>query len=318
MEFREDRLVAPDGTAIWWAVLGVERGEPPFVLLDGIGCDGFVWRRLIPAWARRRRIVRLHLRGHGGSGVPRGYRHLAVEDLADDVARVLDAAGIGRAVIAGHSMGSQVALEVHRRHPARVAALLLVCGGPGHLLDTFHDAPHLKNVFPYAKELVERFPAVARTVVGKLLPTDLAFQVASRLELDSTRARREDIMPYLSHLGRMDPLVFVKMLDAASRHDASGHLPFVNVPALVVAGSEDRFTPPRLSVAMAARLPDAELFVVDGGSHAAPVEQPAAVRLRVERFLRRHGLAASGTAAPGRLPAGALDRTAPTHWTVRR
>lgn len=318
MEFREDRLIAPDGTAIWWAVLGVERGEPPLVLLDGIGCDGFIWRRLLPSWAKRRRIVRLHLRGHGESGVPRGYRHLSIEDLADDVARVLDAAGIPRAVVAGHSMGCQVALELHRRHPTRVAALLLLCGSPGHLLDTFHDGPFLKNVFPYAKELIERFPAAARAVGARLFPTGFAFQVATRLELDPARARREDIMPYLAHLGRMDPLVFVTLLDHASRHDASDHLPYVSVPALVVAGSEDRFTPLRLSVSMAARLPDADLLVLDGGSHAAPVEQPGPIRLRVESFFRRHGFAAGPVGRGGRIPARVLDRTAPALGTGRR
>jgi pimeloyl-ACP methyl ester carboxylesterase len=41
----------------------------------------------------------------------------------------------------GHSMGVQLALEFHRRHPERVQALVLVCGSPGHLLDIFHDTP---------------------------------------------------------------------------------------------------------------------------------------------------------------------------------
>lgn len=310
MEFREDRLIAPDGTAIWWAVLGVERGDPPLVLLDGIGCDGFIWRRLLPPWAERRRIVRLHLRGHGRSGVPRFYRHLSIRDLADDVARVLAAAGIDRAVVAGHSMGCQVALELHRRHPGRVAALLLLCGAPGRLLDTFHDGPYLKKVFPYAKEVVERFPGVARGLVAKVLPTDFAFRVATLLELDPRRARREDILPYLTHLGRMDPVVFVRMLDEASRHDASDHLPYVDVPALVVAGAEDRFTPVRLSVEMAERLPVAELLVLRRGSHAAPVEQPEPIRIRVEAFLRERGLSRGAGGGGPRLSAEVLDRAA--------
>ena len=64
------------------------------------------------------------------------------------------------------------------------------------------------------------------------------------------------------------------------------------VPVLVVAGSRDGFTPPDLSAAMAAAVPDAELLVVDGGSHTAPLERPEFVNDAVVAFLER-ALAAS-------------------------
>ncbi len=283
---REDFATLPDGTRLFYRVTGEPGPGPDLVLLDGVGCEGFVWRHLAPRWARRRRVLHLNYRGHGRSEVPRGYAGLTVEDAADDVAFLVEREGLQRPVVAGHSMGCQVALELHRRHARHVSGLLLFCGSHGRPLDTFHDAGTLKAVFPWARRAVERWPSLTRALTGSLLPTELAFQVSARVELNPDWVRREDFMPYLHHLSVMDPVVFVRMLDAAGRHTAQDHLPHVDVPALVVAAERDRFTPMRLSVEMAERIPGAELLVVRGGSHAAPIEQSELCLLRTERFLR--------------------------------
>ena len=66
----------------------------------------------------------------------------------DDLNRVMDAAGIEQAVLFGHSMGVQVALEFHRRYAHRVKGLVLICGSYGTPLDTFHDGNWLKRALP--------------------------------------------------------------------------------------------------------------------------------------------------------------------------
>src|SRR2546428_815329 len=71
----------------------------------------------------------------------------------------------------------------------------------------------------------------------------------------------------------------------ASEHPAFGHLPHVNVPTLIVAGTEDTFTPYWLSQEMHSRIPDAELLTVPGGTHVAPIEHPELITLRLEKFL---------------------------------
>ena len=285
MAARHGQALASDGTRLWWRASGA--GSPAVALTDGIACAGFVWKHLEPALARWWRVIRWNYRGHGRSDPPRDPSRVAVEDHARDLLAVLDAAGERRAVLAGHSMGVQVVLEAHRQAPERVAGLLLVCGSPGRVLDTFHDSTLLRRAFPYARALVEAFPEAARWVFRRLVPTELAYQLGSRLETNHRLVRREDLFPYLDEVSAMDPALFVRMLDAASRHDAEAHLPRVDVPTLVVAGERDTWTPFWLSQRMAAAIPGAELLVLRGGSHVGPLEHPELLALRVESFLRR-------------------------------
>jgi len=78
------------------------------------------------------------------------------------------------------------------------------------------------------------------------------------------------------------------MLRAAQAHDASDMLPTIRVPTLVIAGERDVFTPRHLSVQMAGRIPNAEMLEIPRGSHAALVEQPELINLRIEKFIRAH------------------------------
>jgi pimeloyl-ACP methyl ester carboxylesterase len=103
-------------------------------------------------------------------------------------------------------------------------------------------------------------------------------------------AGRADIDRYLEHLAVMDPRIFLGMVAAAAEHDVEPDLPDIHVPTLVFASEKDLFTPLHRSLAMARRLPDAELLVLAEASHAAIIEHPAAINLRIERFLRERGI----------------------------
>jgi pimeloyl-ACP methyl ester carboxylesterase len=213
---------------------------------------------------------------------------MTVDDAVADLLCVLDAARERKVVLAGHSMGVQIALEAYRRRPERVKALLLLFGAPGRLLDTFHGTDVVRRIFPWARNAVLRWPDVARRLVQAVVPTDVALQYALRFEVDGARVEAGDIVRYLDDLSRVDPTLFVRLLDSAANHDASAVLPHVAVPTLVVAGERDTFTPLRLSVDMARTIPGAELLVVPGGTHVGPLEHPGLVNARVREFLARH------------------------------
>lgn len=274
---------ASDGTWIFWESAGT--GGPAIVLCDGVGCAGYIWRRLAPELARRHRVIHWNYRGHGRSGHPHDPERVTVADAADDLRAVLDAAGEERVVLAGHSMGVQVVLEAYHRAPERVAAMVLVCGSPGRPLDSFHDSPLLGVVFPYVKELVLLVPHLVRAVFQKILPTRLALEIGLMIEVNRQLLPPEDMAQYLGELAGVDPAVFVRTLADAARHDATEYLPEVDVPTLVVAGERDGFTPLRRSMAMQAMIPRSDLLVLPAGTHTGPLEHPELVALRLQKFL---------------------------------
>lgn len=309
--FRQDYLQLPSGASIFFQVEG--DGEPGMVLCDGLGCDGFAWKYLQPFLGQRFRVLRWHYRGHGKSGLPYDREQIGMMYNCDDLAAVMDAADMGRAVVFGHSMGVQMGLEFHRRYASRVLGLVLLCGSYGNPLDTWHGHDKLRHLFPYVRRAVERFPLFAAQLTRLVLSTELAVQVGILTELNRELMRPKDMVPYFQHLARMDPVVFVRTLDALANHSAWDHLPFVDVPSLVIGGDKDRFTPGYLSEELAGRIPGAELLMVRGGSHTTPLEVPELVELRVERFLRERvlGLGLGAATRPDPRASGQAGGPAP-------
>jgi pimeloyl-ACP methyl ester carboxylesterase len=264
-------------------------GAPAVVFCDGIGCDGYVWKYLERTLVENHTVVHWHYRGHGRTPPPRDPRRVDVEDLADDLAGVLDAAlGEGStAVLAGHSMGVQVCLEAYRRHRERVSGLILLCGSYGTPLRTFKGRATLEQVLPYFKFVVNRIPGLVTGFWRRMVATELAYQIATRFELNGELIRREDFIPYLEHMANIDVQLFLEMLASAGRHSARELLEEVEVPTLIVSGERDGFTPARLSEEMHQLIRESELFVVPDGSHTAPIERPAEVTSRIADFLRK-------------------------------
>ena len=275
-----------DGSPLFYESWGERGHATPVLLCDGIGCDGYVWRHLRHDLGDRF-CVHPHYRGHGRTALPRDPARVTIEDLADDVACVLDDALVERAVLIGHSMGVQVALETYRRHTAHVAGLVLVCGAPSHPLRTFRGSAALEDWLPLIQRWIQRAPGVFNRVSRAVLPTRLAYEVASRFEIRRELVEPGDFMPYLEGMARIDSRLFIAMLSAAGHHSAEDLLPAVTVPTLVIAGGRDGFTPPDRSRAIAAAVPGAELLEIPNASHTAPIEHPQLVNLAIRDFLSR-------------------------------
>jgi pimeloyl-ACP methyl ester carboxylesterase len=281
----EAYAVARDGAPIYYRVVG-QAGSTDLVLCDGIGCDGYVWKYLERGLADDHRLIHLHYRGHGRTPVPRDRQRVSIADLADDVASVMEAAGSKRAVLVGHSMGVQVCLEAFRRHHDLVSGLVLICGAYGHPLRTFRGRKTLETALPWIAYGANRVPRLVRSIWKNLIPTRLAYTIATRVEVNGELIQVADFMPYLEHIAQVDPALFLDMMGHMGRHSAKEVLSTIDVPSLVIAGGRDNMTPRWLSEEMAKEIPGSELLVVEDGSHTTPIERPQLVTDTVARFLR--------------------------------
>ncbi len=259
------------------------------VLTDGIACDGFIWKYLWDDLASVCDVAHWNYRGHGRSGLPADPKRIELSDLARDLDTVRRAVGDPEVVLVGHSMGCQVSLEGYRLRPEKVRGLVLICGAPGRITHTFKGTDVLAQMLPKLIERVDAHPEIVRALWGRV-PAEMALRLAMLTGEVDRSIRPEDVMPYLKHMVDIDVPMFLRMLRSAGDHSAVDLLPRVNVPVLVIGGDRDTFTPPRYAEEMAAALPQGELLMVTGGSHAVPIERPDLVRERIQRFLRERVL----------------------------
>jgi pimeloyl-ACP methyl ester carboxylesterase len=269
-----------DGTPIAWRVDG-PAGGTPLALCNGIACADGYWRDIVPALSEHRPVIRWHYRGHGLSGPPQDPGAVGVDDVAGDLRAVLDAAGVDRSAVAGHSYGVQVALEAARRMPARITAVIAVAGAPEAALPG-GDAGLL--FIEALERLHHASPRLAEAVWDAAWSSTAAYWVGRAVRGTNARAPRHVMAEYFNHVRGLDVSVLLPMMRAMQAHSAAGALEDLGVPLLAIAGDSDGITPLEVMQALAVRA-RGELAVIRGGTHTLPAEEPQAVVAHVAPFL---------------------------------
>jgi 3-oxoadipate enol-lactonase/4-carboxymuconolactone decarboxylase len=251
-----------DGCRLYWKLDGAD-SLPPLVLLNSIGTDMGLWDAVLPGLSPAFRLLRIDTRGHGASDAPAGDYTLA--QLADDVAAIMDDAGVTRAAVAGVSLGGMMAMELALRHPPRVSALALICTSPA--MDAVAWQARIETVRGQGTA------AIAELAVGRLLSPDF-------------RVRHPGIADSLLRFIRAQSDQGYAGAGAAIRDmDLLDRLAAIAVPALVVTGERDISTP-------FAGHGDRLLASIPGARHAAlasahlpPIEAPGALAAMLRGFL---------------------------------
>jgi pimeloyl-ACP methyl ester carboxylesterase len=213
------------------------------------------------------RCILPDLRGFGRSGRSGPY---SMDQYADDVAAILDALRIERAVIGGLSLGGYVAFAMLRRHRRRIRGLVLA--------DTRAEGDD-----EAARQRRADLAALARekgivAVAARQLPG---------LVGKSTREQNPalyDAIHAIMMSATVEGIVGASAAMAA-RPDATPLLEGIDVPTLVVCGEEDALTPPKAMRAMAAKIPGATFEVLAGAGHLSSMERPAAFNHVISEFL---------------------------------
>lgn len=244
----------------------------PIVLLHGFPHTRHLWDAQRVALAPHCRVIAPDLRGFGDSAMLANGALLGMTRHADDVAVLLDALAIDRAIIAGLSMGGYATLAFWKRHRHRVRALVL--------LDTRASADT-----PAVRERRAATIDLARAE-GALAVADA--QIASSLGATTRRTH-----PALVHRVRdMMATVSATTMIAAqegmlAREDATAWLDGIDIPTLLVVGDEDAITPVKEMRAMRERIPGSALEIIEHAGHLTPVEQPERVSAALLGFAQR-------------------------------
>lgn len=267
--FRRMPLTTGAPVSLYYELRG-DAGAPPLLLIRGLARTHEHWLELTPLLARSFRLVLLDNRGVGRSSVPRPPYSTA--QMADDAARVLDAAGLERAHVFGVSLGGMIAQELALRHPARVERLVLGCTTAGRR------AGHPVSL------------RAALTLLGALR-FDAERAVAHTAPLVASPAflaRRPDIIETWQRLARERPPTRAGVLGqllAAGAHDTVARLGRVRAPTLVLTGDADRLISPENSRYLARAIPGARLELLPGAGHDFTTERPAESTALLEGFL---------------------------------
>lgn len=250
-------------------VLGYEEAGsgPLLVLVHAFPLDSAMWEDQLRGLAGIRRVVAVDLRGRGRS------RHgedddWTIDTHADDLARTIDELGMQQADLAGISMGGYVLFSFWRRHRERVRSLIL--------MDTKATADPEE-----ARQGRERTAArVRKEGTGALLEELLP----RLLSADSTPEARERVkMMFLRTPGETAARDALAMRD---RPDSTVDLPTIDVPTLVLNGTEDVLVPMAVAAEMAGMIPGVTLAGIPRAGHLAPLEQPFATNRALREFLQ--------------------------------
>lgn len=221
----------------------------PLVLLHGYPLDHRLWDEVVPLLEDQFDLILPDLRGFGGSSTVDAF--YTMEDIASDIAGLLDFLGIQKTAIAGHSMGGYVALAFAKLYPERITGLGLVSS------QVLADTPAKReDRFKTAAEVAEKGPA---SVVEAMAPK---FTNDPRLQ-DFARSSME----------LQQPAAYIGALKAmGERVDSTPLLETIRYPVVIVHGDADTLIPIDRAREIKAALPDAYLVEISGVGHMPMME----------------------------------------------
>jgi pimeloyl-ACP methyl ester carboxylesterase len=261
-------------------VVDIGEGDPPIVFIHGLAGSWQNWLENIPHFvAAGHRVVAFDLPGFGASELP--AEKVSIAGYGRLVDTLLDALGLGPAVLVGNSMGGFIGAEVAIQFPQRVEELVLVSSA-GLTIEYQRDE-RILGLLRFSRRMLMAWGGF----------------IGARSDAVARRPRTRDLLLGLvvAHPDRLPaPLVaeqmrgagnpgFVDALDALTAYPIRSRLGEIDCPVLIVWGAEDRLVPVRDADEFERLIPDARKVVWPDTGHTAMLERPQAFNRLVEAFV---------------------------------
>ena len=247
----------------------------PLVLISGLGYSSWQWHKMVPFLAEHFRVIVFDNRGVGQSDKPEGP--YSVQSLAADTIGLLDALGIDKAIVAGHSMGGFVAQAIALDFPQRVGKLILCStnfGGPNHVPVTPEAMKVLTDV---TSDPLARFKngLVVSTAPGwaeknpEMIDEWVKWRIANPIEP----------VHYQAQLA-----IGLALIPEAAAFE--NKLPSISVPTLILFGAHDKVVPPANADLLAKQIPGSQIRILPDAGHFFPIEVPEEAAQVVIQFAK--------------------------------
>ncbi|MBI5969309.1 MAG: alpha/beta hydrolase [Deltaproteobacteria bacterium] len=228
------------------------------VFIHGSGGNAGLWQRVMDGLAGEYHLLALDLPGHGRS---EGLGMKRVSEYRDFLKDFLNALGLERIVLGGHSLGGAVVQDFTIYYPATLRAILLI--GTGARL----------RVLPEALEVTRQMAE------GKIEPRFDPWGF-------SAKASPEVLAAGEGEWAKTSPRVRYHDLMACDQFDIMKEIEKIRLPALMVCGREDRLTPIKYSEFLNSKIPDSKMEIIEGAGHMLMLEAPEALSGAILSFLR--------------------------------
>ena len=248
---------------------------PPLVLISGLGYSLWQWHRMVPILADNFQVITFDNRGVGQSEKPEGP--YTAQMLAADTVGLLDALGIEKAIVAGHSMGGFIAQAIALDFPQRLERLILCStnfGGPHHIPVTPEAMKVLTDV---TSDRVTRFKngLVVSTAPGwaeknpEMIKTWVEWRAANPLEPAAYQAQLA---------------IGLALLPGAAAFES--RLPRLKLPTLILFGEYDQVVPPANAELLAKQIAGSQVCILPDAGHFFPIEVPEAASRAIIEFAK--------------------------------
>jgi aminoacrylate hydrolase len=244
-------------------------GREVVLLSSGLGGSGAFWAPQMAALTERWPVVLYDHRGTGRSvrELPTPY---SVQDMADDMVKVMDALGLAKAHVVGHAAGGNAGLALALSHPDRLGKLVVVNGWS-------RPDPHIKRCFDTRIHLLNDSGPHAYVHAQPifLYPADWISRNHARLEAEEAH-----------HVAGFPPReVMLARINALLAFDVDARLDDITHRVLISASADDMLVPPSCSQRLAGRLPNADYQVAAWGGHGFTVTDPETFNEGLVKFL---------------------------------
>lgn len=279
-----------DGTRIFFntnfLIKEYDSSIPLIVLNYGLVCNTEHWREQLPFFQKHNFQILMHdYRCHFSSSGKDDLSQCHFNNMAQDLAQLLNSFNAKNIFMLGHSMGVNITLEYSLLYPQNLLGMVLISGSVLPPQDVMFDSNIISYVSPHIDTFAKTFPKIYKKFWETSYMNPLARKIVHRGGFNTDRVEQEFVHTYMKKIGELPPEIFLHLLNEMKEHDIFNQLDQITTPTLVIGGDKDKVIPNYLQEILHSHLRNSQFYIVKDGSHVPQVDFAKNVNERMLIFI---------------------------------